>query len=226
MDDSSRAGDRTSRNIAGTLDRLKRQGSRLLVTGVVGADVRAAQTRRLLGSPDEQRTRILALADGSSPSSFLPDSVTPTDDRVHVVEHADTVRSGATASAEPLPPGGLDDPLSTFHTRLLRTIRNECDAVDGFEPAELRVAVVGLGTLVDRDGFDRVARLVRSLGDAVVDHRGMFHCHVAGPASAPELSALSPSFDARIDLRHRDRLPPEQRWSITETGESTEWMLL
>lgn len=226
MGDSPRAGEGSSPTIAATLRRLKREGATLLVTGEVGAAVRAQQTRRLLGSPREERARLLALADESAAANYLPAPVAPTDDRVTVVEHDASVRSGAAASAEPLPREATADPLADFHAATLAGIAAERDAHGPFAPAELRVGLVGLGTLVDRHGLDRTGRAVRSLGETVTGHRGMYHCHLAGPADAAEATALEPAFDARIDLRHRGGLPPEQRWSFLDSGESTEWMLL
>ncbi|MFC5972022.1 hypothetical protein ACFPYI_11840 [Halomarina salina] len=226
MDETPRAGDGGSPAVAATLQRLKREGASLLVTGEVGRAVRAQQTRRLLGSPSEERARVLALADDSSPSQYLPHPVTPTDDRVTVVEHADPLRSGATASAEPAPLNASVDPLADFHAATLAAIDAEGDAPGAFAPAELRVGLVGLGTLTDRYGPERCGRVVRSLGAAVREHRGMYHCHVAGPTAAPTVRTLQSAFDARIDLRQRDGLPPEQRWSFIDSDESTEWMLL
>ena len=193
----------------------------------MGAAVRAQQTRRLFGSPHEERARILALADESTASRYLPAPVAATGDRVTVVEHDASVRSGAAASAEPLPPAvSSADPLADFHATTLAAVADERDAHGPLAPAELRVGVVGVGKLIDRYGRDRTERAVWSLGDAVTGQRGMYHCHVAGPADAPETAALQSAFDARIDLRQRDDLPPEQRWSFLASGESTEWMPL
>jgi hypothetical protein len=226
VDESTRGGGGDGPALAATLRRLKRSGARLLVTGAAGGAVRARQTRRLLGSTDERRARVLALADESSPSAFLPDPLDATDERVAVVEHGDGVRSAAAASAEPLPPRPEADALAAFHAAVIDAIADDRHANGPYDPATLRVGVVGAGSLVDRYGLDRTERALRSLGDRVVDRRGMYHCHLAGRPDGPTATRLAPSFDARIDLRHRDGLPPEQRWSFPGSGESTGWTLL
>ncbi|MWG34185.1 DUF7504 family protein [Halomarina oriensis] len=227
MDESTRDDGEDASTVVETLQRLKRAGSRLLVTGSVSAAVRAQQTRHLLGSPEEDRARILALADDSSPSAHLPEGPPTAADRVAVVEHRGDVRSATVARAEPLPPRETaTDSMAAFYEDVLAAVAADRRANGAPAPATLRVGVVGGGALVDRHGLDRSERMLRSLGDTVVADRGMFHCHVAAASDAAVVDALLPSFDVHVELRHREGLPPEQRWSFPETDERTEWMLL
>lgn len=227
MNESTRGGGGVSSQFTATLRRLKREGARVLVTGEVSTAVRARQTCRLLGSTREERVRVLALADGADPSAYLPSPIGANGDRVTVVSHDDTTRAVASASAEPLPPRDpTTDSLGAFYAATRAAIDDHRVAHGPFDAAELRVGVVGLGALFDRYESDRVSKAARALGDTVTDHRGMYHCHVAGPAETPATAALTPAFDARVDLRQRDGLPPEQRWTLAATDESSEWMLL
>ncbi|MFD1513682.1 DUF7504 family protein [Halomarina rubra] len=232
MDDTTRGGDGGSPRFAAALRRLKREGARLLVTGEVNAAVHARQTRLLLGSPREERVRVLALVGGSSPSRFLPDGVAPTDDDVAVVTHGDTRSTAADVSStdadvSPSSAGEFPtDRLDGFSAAVQSAVDCQRTVHGPLSPAELRVGVVGAGGLLDGTGVDRVTRTLDALGECVVDRRGMFHCHVSGPVDAPETAALGAAFDARIDLRQRDGLPPEQRWTLPALDESSEWMLL
>jgi len=154
------------------LRRMKRNGCNLLVTGNVREEASRRATRRLLGSPEETRTRLLGLTDRDREDApdLLPGDVRATDPRVHFAEYDIGTRT-ATATSSGSDSGSdfsatdadaFDADASAFDTDSSATepldeFRNAlCDAIttakiveSGFDPAELRVSVFTLSYLDD-----------------------------------------------------------------------------
>ena len=239
--DSSRVQPATFRD---SLAELKAGGCNLLVTGEVGADVTDAMSRRLLGSADHPRKRVVVLADRTLADAdrVLPAGVAPDDPDVALVDHALSTRSGtATANASaadgPTPgqPTAAQTPRTESDTNEASPDRLRCDvstalvdqemAGSGLDPAELRLSLVTLRTLLDRYGVDAVERLVRGVRAHVTGLSGMAHYHLPLPDDAEPVERLAPLFDARIELRAESGVGPEQRWHLPEQGTSP-WIRL
>ncbi|MFC6837625.1 DUF7504 family protein [Halomarina ordinaria] len=231
---TARGGNLDGDGIAAELAELKREGCHLLVTGVVSDAVRARQTRNLFGSPRERRRRILALVstDLAGAKTYLPGDIDVDDEDVALLDFSTTVRStvgtetsGPSWTTGPASPAAPGDGLVALRGALEREL---VDAVSTTErtPGRIRVGVLTLGVLLDEYGLDRTRGFVTSLGRAVRTAGGMGHCHLPLAPDATETEALVSAFDARIDLRHRDGRPPEQRWHLTESDSTTDWMLL
>ncbi|MFC7156676.1 hypothetical protein ACFQPA_14625 [Halomarina halobia] len=228
-------GEDEAARFAAELTDLKRRGCHLLVTGIVSDAVRARQTRNLMGSPRFPRCRLLALVDGdlSRARTYLPGNLDAQSPRVSVLDFSTTRASGGTVgettSPWPSTPGGdasvPGDELSVLRMAIEREIVDGLPAA-GPVPGRLRVGVLTLGALLDTYGVERIRSFVGALGRSVRAASGMGHCQLPLAPDAAETEALLPAFDARVDLRHRDGWPPEQRWYLTTSGETTEWMLL
>lgn len=210
------------------LGRLKREGCNLLLTGEVPAEVSDAATRRLLGAPFERRRRVLAFADAAADrvTSRLPGGCRPSDDDVTVIERRGTTRS---AAAEPagdrgFPVVGVGADLSAFESAILDAVEAYDRRDGGLEPAELRLSLDSVGLLVDDHGADAVAGFLESVTATVAGVRGMAHYHLPVPDGADTVGALTPLFDARIELRQRDGFAPEQRWHLPSHGLTTDWV--
>lgn len=221
-----------------SLSRLKDGGCNLLVTGTVGTDVTDAMSRRLLGASDHSRKRVIALIDRSigDAEDLLPQGVSVGDPSVAIVDHSVTTRDGTTTQGtstrietdEPLWRGGRGGRTGTGeHASVDHLQRELCVAMAdleaesaGFEPAELRVAVVTLRTLLDHYDVEAVERLVRSVRAHVLGVSGMAHYHLPLPDSDELVQQISPLFDARIELRAENGHPPEQRWHLRDGGQS------
>jgi hypothetical protein len=51
----------------------------------------------------------------------------------------------------------------------------------------------------------------------------MGHVRITLPDGHPTVRELSPLFDARVELRKRGVLKPEQRWHLPRHGITTVW---
>ncbi|SDM00331.1 hypothetical protein SAMN04487949_0460 [Halogranum gelatinilyticum] len=213
-----------ARTLDDVLSRLKRRGCALLVTGCVGDDVSARLTRRLLGSPAEQRRRLLVLsgADADRVATRLPPGVAASDPDVRVVDVTATDRSTAVDT----PRGAPSDASGPSAIEVLQVFTDAVDALDDgdLDPSELRVAFDPLCPLLGRDD-EASARFLRVATALVRDATGMGHFHLPVADDSPRIDALGHWFDARIELRHRDGLAPEQRWHLPEYG-TTPWVRL
>lgn len=214
------------------LRNLKRHGCSLLVTGDVPFETRAAMSRRLFGTPDEQRYRLLAVTNsvGLPVSRYLPSGVVPTGSDVTVVDFADELRgataSGATPPTETGPTHRADDAdrLSTLRTSMSAAVDRLSDRVDTFDTGELRVGVASLCGPFDAEEATRVRRTVDTLVEDVVDRRGMVHCHLLG--GTDDVTALTDAFDVCIELRDRGTGVPEHRWVVPDQSVQTQWVSL
>lgn len=225
-------GDCSAHEFQEVLKRFKQEGCNLLVTGAVSEDVTVRATRTLLGSPDADRKRVVALGDSRrrSVGERLPPGVVPDDSDVWIIDQHTKQRSvpQAVRSADvDLPTDGDDrDALRQLREEVVVAIDYFEEATDGLNPSELRLSVSSLGWLAHEEDPDAVARFVRSVSAMVRGVRGMAHYHLARPDDDELVERLSPLFDARVELRKRDGLPTEQRWHVPEYEQTTEWVRL
>lgn len=216
------------------LAELKAGGCNLLVTGEVGANVTDVMSRRLLGASDHSRKRVVVLADRSAADAdrVLPEGVEAGDPDVAVVDHSLSTRGATTAEPRTGPaatrPGSRSEPDASperLRREVSTTLVDLETAAGGFDPAELRLSLVTLRTLLDRYGVDAVERLVRGVRAHVTGLDGMAHYHLPLADDAAPVQQLVPLFDARIELRVESGLPPEQRWHLPDQGTSP-WIRL
>ena len=221
---SSLRGDDAPPDIDTYLQRLKREGSLLLVTGTVDETISGIATRRLLGDPNCDRKRVLAFADPVADDYVdycLPSGTSRRDPDVRVVT-PDGTRRGEPGPERP--PAGRVDRADVEQLRrgLTRAIAHY-DANADLAPAELRVGVASLVAFLDATDRSAVERLVRTLGEVARGLDGMAHVHLPVADTAPVVDDLSPLFDARIELRQRETFLPEQRWHVPQNGITTVW---
>lgn len=189
------------------LPRFKREGCNLLVSGSVSEATANHATRRLLGSPDLERQRVLVRTEDATPvGELLPAGVSLTDAGVRVVQYR--------ASDD-------EDTLASLARRTAETV----DAADSYSSpllsGELRLAVTSLeSVLVDHDAL-AAEQFLRSVTDAVSDVRGMGHYRYDGPRAGLSALPVERLFDAFVDLR--DRPHTEQRLSVPHRR-STGWL--
>jgi hypothetical protein len=191
-----------------TLPRLKRRGCNLLVTGTVSDATANRATRRLLGAPDVERTRILVRTVDAPPvAELLPTGVTADDSSVRVFDYR-------SADPEWDSLGGLASAVSS--------------AIDDFASrstplvgGELRLSIPSLDSLVATHDIASVERFLRRITDAIVGVRGMGHYRYPGPRVDVATLPLDRLFDGFVDLRERAR--PQHRLSLSTTP-TTEWV--
>ncbi|WP_254546614.1 DUF7504 family protein [Halomarina pelagica] len=229
--------ERPEASFARTLERLKREGCSVLVCGTVAAEIRAKMTRQLFGSTEMYRRRILGHTGTTAldPDAYLP-AEPPSDRHAVVVSRAGPVRASDTsgvvdvarAVSEYHPSGGSGgslDELDALGTALAGAVDEVADR-DHLSPGVLRVGVTSLEPYLDADGVEEVVRFVRTVAAPVHEDGGMLHVHVPLSHDDARVRALLPYFDARIDLRVHEPLPPECRWYLPAIDEQTTWMRL
>lgn len=229
MGDSSRPGGPPLRGASGDtfaalLDRLKRRGTSVLVVGDLSGDLERALSRRMMGAPSETRYRLLAsLKPTGSPGRWFPDSVTPDDEWVDLVEGCELARDGAATTApDPGPPesGATGSPGGGVVDR----IEDWVDAVDAEAapgPGELRVGVASLDVLLERDGVDAPRRAAERVHDLMREHQGVAHLYFPRPRSSRVVQQTTVWVDVVVEVRTSEGRP-EQRWSVQDTVE-TSW---
>ena len=211
-------GDDSSTEFDSVLRELKRDGCHLLVTGEVDRHVSGRATRRLLGNPHCDRKRVLAFTDATADDvgHCLPVDVDRSDPDVWVVDPNGSQRSvPADAADVELPVDDADgSELSRLRQELVQAVGFFDDVHSGLGPAELRVGVASVAHLLDANDRAAVERFLRAIGALVRGVDGMGHVRVSLPDDHPTVADLSPLFDARIELRKREGLVPEQRWHV------------
>jgi len=225
-------GDCSTHEFQEVLKRLKHDGCNLLVTGAVSEDVTVQATRTLLGAPNAERKRVLALADSrrANATERLPTGVDSDDSDVWIIDQQACQRSvpQAAQSADVDFPTAGDDRAALDYLReeVILAIDHFQNANGGLDPSELRLSVSSLGRLGHERDPDTVAEFVRSVSAMVRGVRGMAHYHLARPDDDDVVDRLSPLFDARIELRKRDGMPTEQRWHVPKHERTTDWVRL
>lgn len=223
-------GEYPSHEFREALTTLKRDGCNLLVTGTVTEDATEAATRTLLGAPDADRKRVVALAESTERvvADRLPVGVDPAGPDVWLVDQRTHQRSvpKAVPSDDALPSSDDVDELARLREELIDAIDYFERQSDGLDPSELRLSVSSLGWLAHEHDQNAVADFVRSVAAMVRGVRGMAHYHLPRPDDADLVERLAPLFDARIELRQREGLPIEQRWHLPEDELTTDWVRL
>lgn len=212
------------------LERLKLEGSNILVTGDVPAEISAQASRVLFSQDDEKhRYRILGLIGRESmdPDERLPEHVAVEDSETWIIDQCASQRSAPkaatdlTSDLEPLSTGDIRELCIEAQTAISFYERQS----DGLEPAEMRVGVDSLDVPVEDDLAETKTSL-RMLAAAVRGVSGMAHYHIRSPHDSEIVEELMPIFDARIELRKRAKLNPEQRWYSPEMDLKTDWVEL
>lgn len=186
------------------LERLKRDGAALLVTGAVPVAAQRAAVRTLLGAPGESRRRVLALADPAvgDPADLLPADAHPADDRVRVVARTDL------------------DALHLGVSKAMAAVRP--DDPDG---GQVRLSVAALPPLLEAHESAAVRRFVRSTAAQVRGVRGMAHYLLPGHDDAKRVRRLRDAVDARVELREPPGGdgPPEHCWHLPDRDDPSPW---
>lgn len=207
-------------DLADVLPALKRRGCSLLITGEVSDRVSMVASRRLFGSADRDRRRVVGLTRQAArkPNRWFPADVDRTAETTTVVELAESAEGASDA----------DEPAER-----VRPVREDVEAAvdrvvggDSLDPGQLRVGVYSVSPLVGRFGREPVFALLEAIADVVTEYRGMGHVHLPWDDGARVVEALDPLFDARIELRQVPAAgpTPEQRWHVDEL--TTEWVEL
>ncbi|MCO8244383.1 MULTISPECIES: hypothetical protein [unclassified Haladaptatus] len=210
------------------LERLKKRGSNILITGNV-PDWLSAEAARVLFGHGQRRYRILALVDRTidSPESRLPESVSPTDPTTWIIDQRNGERSipvDATSAASYLRPPEKDN-VRQLRDEIQTAISFYEERSEGLLPAELRVGIDSLFPLLQRDRC-ATKQSLRTLTATVRGVHGMGQYHLRVHDEEDIVRELTPLFDARIELRRKPGMKAEQRWHVPELDKTTVWVEL
>lgn len=180
------------------LERLKRDGCNVLVTGEVPEPVTARATRKLLGTPTERRERVLVVTDPEvvEPATHLPGNLYPSHEEVTLFDHRDGVRSDHT-QPRPNDPGETGEVGKVGETEVTdgigeTDVADPTDATAGIdEPDECSAIRTAVADAVEpcTDGGDPESAEVRV---ALVTLRALLGRHSVEQVAqlAAELTAI------------------------------------
>ncbi|MFC4358196.1 hypothetical protein ACFO0N_09575 [Halobium salinum] len=143
-----------------------------------------------------------------------------------------TGEAGSTAPLRSLSEAVFDELAAVDHAGLTRGELRLCvDSLGSFAPFGGPGGVDMTDTTGAVDESDGVGtseatgtiRFLRLLTATVRGVRGLGHVHCPVPDDDERVATVAPLFDARIELRRRATLGPEQRWHLPEHG-ATEWV--
>lgn len=221
-------GNGTQTNFTKWLKNLKQVGSNILITGDVPDPVSARASRNLFGR-EERRFRVLGLTDKTitNADARLPEETSFDDPKTWVIDQRCGERS------VPQTASSVTSELDSLEANDARQLYNEIqtaisfynEQADGLDPAELRVGIDSLFPLVQED-LPAAKRILRTLGTTIRGIHGMAHYHLRVPDDDEIVDQLMEFFDARIELRKRPPLNPEQRWYAPEIDAKTPWVEL
>lgn len=200
----------SERSFARVLEGFKRDGCLLLVTGDVPEPVSARANRKLLGTPTEFRHRILAVTDPaiSEPQTHLPGSLGVESDGVLVIDTRSSVRGGGVEA-------------------VADAIRDALPADPPTDEGNVRFALATLVPFVaDAESDDEAVSALETLRTAAHTANAIGAIHLPLPDDHPDVDALTPSVDARIELRDTNTALPEQRWYLPEQDATTNWVTM
>jgi hypothetical protein len=202
----------------GKLRELKRRGCVLLITGAVAETVTLQATRRLSGDPWCDRKHVLVVTGRSEVdiADGLPPGVKRNGSNVRVIRPSD-----AELDDSPWDDGRTE--LQYIRAELLEAVGYFDDMASGLSPAELRVSIASLERLLETNDYGTVTLFLRTIMALVRGVSGIGHVHLPVPDDSRRVARLSPLFDARIELRRRDRLVAEQRWHVPIGDATTRW---
>ncbi|WP_266078396.1 DUF7504 family protein [Haladaptatus caseinilyticus] len=225
-------GEESSPDFSELLSELKTDGCNLLITGEVSERVSTRATRMLLGDPAADRKRILVLTDSTTRQAepCLPTGVRLDSAGVWIIDQRSDERSisvDAKVGDVELPPrqrSGND--LWDVAEEATLAISFFDTTTDGLEPARLRLSVDSLSFLAEEHTRMEFECFLRMLTAMIRGVRGMGHYHLPMADDDTLVKRIGPLFDARIELRQRDGLVPEQRWHVPAHDRSTNWVRL
>lgn len=225
------------------LNELKATGCNLLVVGDARPELFERASATLFGDPETLRYRLLAVTDAGprSIAERFPDpseTPRPLAETSRIVDHAATPRSvvSTTHSATPdpiaeIPETRVADPqLEGLESALVDGVETLADRAPDFRPAELRVGVDSLGTLLDYHGEDVVRRCLRVVGDCVREKNGMAHYVLEDSYDSERVQALAADVDAVIEIRSVNPATydhdAQQRWHVPGRDVTMDWIRL
>lgn len=225
------------------LNELKATGCNLLLVGDARPELFTRASATLFGDPQTVRYRLLAVTDAGprSITERLPDpseTPRPLAETTRIVNHAATPRSVTSTTQSSTPQGVAEIPetrvadpnLEGLESVLVEGIETFARHPADLRPAELRVGMDSLGTLLDYHGEDVVRRCLRTVGERVRDENGMAHYVLKESYDSRRVQTLAADVDAVIEIRSvnpgaHDH-DAQQRWHVPSRDLTMGWVRL
>ena len=221
----------TDRRLESTLSALKQRGSALLIVGSVPADSYIRACSWLLGDDAAgPRRHLFVTTDADLPR--VGDRFTPELNRLrrattewitwsscvrraHETQSVDRERLHSRRAP--------DGNLPMLGARISEAIRDIDDSANGLAPAELRLCLDSLESLVSEFDRESVFRFLHILIGRLRSVRGMGHFHLPVERESEVVSVFAELFDATVELRlGGDGL--QQRWHLHEADLTSNWL--
>ncbi|UTF52586.1 DUF7504 family protein [Natronosalvus rutilus] len=203
---------------AQALDRLKRNGSTVLVVGSSEQAAHEVACQRLLGTHTDSERHRLAVTARDATYRGHGCVCESTDARTRHIEH----------TVQPAQEPTIDmagQPLATLGTDVIDAIREIESTEDGLDPAELRVCVDSIVPLLSEYDPEDVFKLLHITTTTVKSTTGMGHFHLPLARDHDAVNLFEPLFDAVVEVRRRDGRV-EQRWHLRDYNVQSEWLEL
>ncbi|WP_330631996.1 DUF7504 family protein [Halocatena halophila] len=207
------------------LDRLKQQGSVLLVVGELSRGSHQLACQHLMGDQSMHRHRLFVSSDGTSSvqQSAISDS---SHHRDYIIDYLTDTDAEVECPLSSPDPAGVPHSTATCPSTLIgevvRTLREIERAAQPFTAGEVRVCVDSLETLIETYGRQTALRLVRYVTEAAQRRTGIIHLHLPVDRDDPLTRLFEPLSDAVIELRAADT-QPQQRWHLMNEGIQSDW---
>lgn len=220
--------ERAPSEIGEELKSLKRRGCAVLTTGKVPPDATVEATRRQLGSPDEDRVRIVALTGSTdrNVAARLPGDVSPDDPDVYVLEGPRARDAAITApGADVVAPDPRTD-LERLSCGVARSVRTYARPDADLDAGQLRLVVDSLKPLLDDHGIEQIEAFIWETATLVRSISGMAYYHLPIDDDHEIVTTLMETgyLDARVELDHQAG-SDLQRWHVPGY-EETPWLEL
>jgi hypothetical protein len=212
------------------LQTLKREGCALLVVGRISTDLHERFSVRMLGDVEHEiRRRLIVLTDGryESIERRLPPasrgSITETARGVLYEPRTRGVATTATRRIASCPTVRAEGDLGDLGEVITRELDRLAIVSNGLEPAELRICLDSLDTLLAVEPPETVFRFVHLLSRIAETKSGIVHVHLHEGIDHRYAREFSPLFDATVELSEVGD-EPRQRWHLREGEISSAWL--
>lgn len=206
------------------LDELKHAGCMVLVTGTVDETVRAATSRRLFGTSQLPRQRVVVVTDDVplQPTSYLPNGINPDCTDVRLCGWGNFPRRSARLQDSRL--SGTGHPELAAYSRHLKKVLAETEPSSVGPPGAFRVGVLTLLDIVAQYGQKETVDFFDQLSQQVRSYCGLGHCHLPLPSDSTVTTSFVDTVDIHIHLRDREGHPPEQHWHLCGFDHRSGWI--
>ena len=212
-----------------TLSELKQHGGNLLIVGSTHENVHRQLCLRMLGDETAAPRRRLIVLGGSTGytavDSFSPALQEPSS--IKIIDHSSRPRRAVQQTnserSQSFKTYTTTGQLSELQDAIFESIIQYKNLIGGFSPAELRVCVDSLLSIIKEYDCETVARFLYDMIRKIRCYDGMGHFHLPVAREKQMVTNLIPFFDALVELRVEEK-SPQQRWYLCDSGIESEWL--